>query len=287
MQCDQCTRAMVYHQATRLAMCHYCQDTHPLPDYCPACHKKLLLFGLGIQRIEDELIRKFPLARTARMDSDTMTGAAQFAKLLSDMKAGEVDILLGTQMVAKGLDFPGVTLVGVVSADTSLTISDFRSSERTFQLVVQVAGRAGRAHSGGEVIVQTVHPDEPAIVRAVEHDYDGFARHELPLRQEMKLPPFERMVRLVVRHHQAETVERDCQTLAERLRGLVRPADEVRMIGPLTAPVAKIKNQYRWHILLSCPRPGLIQQRIGDVLDNLARELSSELIADDDPLSLA
>ncbi|KPK83893.1 MAG: hypothetical protein AMJ81_07060, partial [Phycisphaerae bacterium SM23_33] len=200
MECVDCTRAMVFHQAIGLAMCHYCQLTAELPRSCPACGKKLVLFGLGIQRIESELARKFPSAVVARMDSDTMTSPRQFRQVFDGFAAGEVDILLGTQMVAKGLDFPTVTLVGIVSADTAMAIPDFRASERTFQLIVQVAGRAGRGTSGGEVVVQTVHPDDPAIQFALRHDYEGFAAAELPLRASAGVPPHVRLVRLLVRH---------------------------------------------------------------------------------------
>ncbi|MCJ7545007.1 MAG: primosomal protein N', partial [Phycisphaerae bacterium] len=229
--CDHCTRAMVFHQTTQLALCHYCQHTAPLPEYCPACRGKLLLFGFGVQRIESELARKFPHARTARMDSDTMTSPRQFRKVLEEFSTGELDILLGTQMVAKGLDFPRVSLVGVVSADTSLAIPDFRASERTFQLVVHVAGRAGRSDVPGEVVVQTLHGDDPAIRLAAGHDYDGFAAGELELRRQAAMPPFVRLVRFVIRHADATKAEDSAGTLAERHKRL-RAGRKVTLLGP-------------------------------------------------------
>ncbi len=287
MQCPDCSRAMVYHQAIQLAQCHYCQHAAALPEYCPACSKKLLLFGMGIQRIEDELARKFPLANVARMDSDTMTTPGQFARLLDGFRAGDIDILLGTQMVAKGLDFPRVALVGVVSADTALSIPDFRAAERTFQLIVQVAGRAGRAERGGEVIVQTLHADEPAIRRAVTHDYDGFADDELPLREQLHLPPYGRLVRLLVRHESATRCEEAADRLAARLRELFPPGRGVSMMGPMPAPIVRIRKQFRRHVLLICPTPGAIQNRLGPLMDELSRDLPAELIADVDPISLA
>ncbi len=287
MQCTDCSRAMVYHQATQLGMCHYCQQTALLPEHCPSCRKKLLLFGMGIQRIEDELGRKFPTARAVRMDSDTMTTPGQFIKLLDDFRAGQIDILLGTQMVAKGLDFPRVSLVGVISADTSLTIPDFRSAERTFQLIVQVAGRAGRAERGGEVIVQTLHADEPAIQRAVEHDYEGFAKGELPSREQVGLPPYTRMVRLLVRHTSATQCEQAATELIERLRVIFPDSSGVAMMGPMIPPVARIRKQFRWHILLTCKTPGFIQSRLRPLIDKLTREIPAELLADVDPTSLA
>lgn len=287
MQCDDCSRPMVYHQATQLAVCHYCSRSSTLPQWCPACNRKLLLFGMGIQRIEDELSRKFPTARVARMDSDTMTTAKQFARLLDDFRAGKIDLLLGTQMVAKGLDFPRVTLVGVASADTSLAIPDFRSAERTFQLIVQVAGRAGRASEGGEVIVQTLHADEPAIQMALTHDYEGFAAGELPSRQQVGLPPFTRIVRLIVRHEQAGRAEAAAHALAEKLRSVFAPAGGVRMMGPSIAPIARIRKQTRWHVLLLCEKPGVIQALLADQMDRLAREVPADLVADVDPTNLA
>ena len=283
--CEHCTRTMVFHQATQLAMCHYCQHTKALPECCPACRGKILLFGMGIQRVESELARKFPTARVARMDSDTMTSPRQFQKVFEEFSCGRLDILLGTQMVAKGLDFPGVSLVGVASADTSLMIPDFRAAERTFQLIVQVAGRAGRSDLPGEVIVQTLHEDEPAIRFAVRHDYDGFAAWELPSRQSVGLPPFTRIVRLIVRHANPDKAEQGAKDLAGKLAALLPPG-EVRIVGPQPAGVLKIRNQFRHQILLICPRPGQIQQALFGRIEGLCRDNPAEVIADVDPIHL-
>ena len=285
LMCEHCSHPMVYHQATRLAMCHQCNYTCMLPEHCPVEGGKLLLFGYGVQRIEGELLRKFPQARVARMDSDTMTSPAQFQNVFRQMAAGEVDILLGTQMVAKGLDFPGVLLVGVASADTSLAIPDFRSSERTFQLIVQVAGRAGRGTEGGEVVVQTLHEDEPTIQLAARHDFDGFAARELPLRKEMSLPPYWRMVRFIVRHEKQDKAQQAADDLAVGLRELL-PAEKIITIGPQPAGVARINNQYRFHILLRCATAGLIQQRIFPRMETLCKQLGAEVLADADPMNL-
>jgi primosomal protein N' (replication factor Y) len=284
-QCDHCTRPMVFHQATQLVMCHYCQHTAALPEYCPVCRGKILLFGLGIQRIEGELARKFPLARVARMDSDTMTSAAQFKRVLDEFGAGQIDILLGTQMVAKGLDFPRVSLVGVISADTSLTIPDFRASERTFQLIVQVAGRAGRADIPGEVIVQTLYEDEPAIQFAVKHDYDGFAAKELPLRSDAHLPPYWRLVRFVIRQEDASKGQEAATQLAARLQSAMPP--EVMILGPSPAGIFKIKNQFRFQVLLMSPKAGLVQQYLHNRLAACIKGLTADIIADADPMTLS
>jgi primosomal protein N' (replication factor Y) len=282
--CDHCTRAMVFHRPTQLAMCHYCQHTAPLPEVCPACRGKLLLFGLGIQRIESELSRKFPHAHLARMDSDTMTSAGQFRQVFEEFSAGRLDILLGTQMVAKGLDFPRVSLVGVVSADTSLAIPDFRAAERTFQLIVHVAGRAGRSDLPGEVVVQTLHGDDPAIRFATGHDYEGFAAWELPLRKQAAVPPFTRMLRFIVRHADATKAEESAKTLANRLRELLA-AKPVTIQGPQPAIVRKIQNLFRFQVLLSAAG-GVIQPLLSPHMESLCRHLPAEVIPDVDPVNL-
>ncbi|MFB3891439.1 MAG: primosomal protein N' [Phycisphaerae bacterium] len=296
MTCENCTRAMVFHQATRLVLCHYCQHTSELPEQCPACGKKLLLFGYGIQRIENELAAKFPNARAARMDSDTMTTPQQFQRVFDELAAGKIDILLGTQMVAKGLDFPRVSLVGVVSADTSLSIADFRAAERTFQLIVQVAGRAGRGQTGGEVVVQTLHDQEPAIVFAATHDYDGFAAKELALRKQIGYPPFSRIVRLISRHKNVDKARQGAADLAAALKAILSkggepgrtggPSQAIRIIGPQPAQVLKVRNEFRFDILLMSARPGAIQQLLAGRMDAICRPITAEIIADVDPVNL-
>ena len=286
LDCEQCSRTMVFHQAIALAMCHYCQATAIVPRACPACQKKLVLFGLGIQRIESELARKFPSAAVARMDSDTMTSPAQFRKVLDAFAAGAIDILLGTQMVAKGLDFPRVTLVGVVSADTALAIPDFRAGERTFQLIVQVAGRAGRSDLPGEVVVQTWYPDDPAIRFALTHDYAGFSQYELLQREQTQMPPFSRMVRFVLRGAVATRTAEAAQGMADHLRKVFQADRDVRIIGPMQAGVFKIRNQFRFQIICACPRAGLIQSRLAADLPRLAGTLGAEIVVDADPMNL-
>ncbi|MHC4985195.1 MAG: replication restart helicase PriA, partial [Planctomycetota bacterium] len=285
MKCDHCERSMVFHQATQLAMCHYCQHTAALPDHCPACGGKLLLFGMGIQRVEGELARKFPEARVARMDSDTMTSPKQFQKVFDAFSGGELDILLGTQMVGKGLDFPGVSLVGVISADTSLTIPDFRAAERTFQLIVQVAGRAGRAEHAGDVVVQTLHADEPAVKLAAQHDYDGFVKEELPTRQAAELPPATRMVRFIVRDRSSAKVAESAEALAAKLKALL--GDHVlAFYGPQPAGVPRIRDHYRWQILVIVAAAGAVQRIVFPLMAELGREIHSEIVADVDPVNL-
>ena len=284
-ECEHCSRPMIFHQATQMCICHYCQETSALPERCPACSGKLLLFGMGIQRIEGELARKFPQAKVARMDSDTMTTPGQFRKVFEAFGSGELDILLGTQMVGKGLDFPRVSLVGVVSADTSLIIPDFRASERTFQLIVQVAGRAGRADLRGQVVVQTLHADEPAIQFAATHDYKSFAAWELPLRKEAGLPPYSRLVRFVVRHEKLDRAEAGADALAAALRPHLPP--EVVFWGPDPAAIKRIRNKFRFQILLIAPRPGMIQKALAGRMERIVHDIPAEVLADADPVSLA
>jgi primosomal protein N' (replication factor Y) len=284
-ECEHCSRPMIFHQATQMCMCHYCQASSALPEHCPACSGKLLLFGLGIQRIEGELARKFPQAKLARMDSDTMTTPGQFRKVFDAFGAGELDILLGTQMVGKGLDFPRVSLVGIVSADTSLIIPDFRASERTFQLIVQVAGRAGRAEMPGQVVVQTLHADEPAIRFATTHDYKGFAAWELPLRKEAHLPPYARLVRFIVRHENVDRASAAAAALAAALRPHL-PADVV-FWGPDPAAIKRIRDKFRFQILLIAARPGVIQTALAGRMERIVHDIPAEVLADADPVSLA
>jgi primosomal protein N' (replication factor Y) (superfamily II helicase) len=285
--CDNCTRPMVFHQATEMAICHYCQGSVGVPDRCPACGGKLLLFGMGIQRVENELGRKFPGAKFARVDSDTMTSPKQFKKVFDDFSSGELDILLGTQMVGKGLDFPGVSLVGVLSADTALQMPDFRAAERTFQLIVQVAGRAGRSDLPGRVVVQTLHPDEPSIIYASQHDYNGFAEIEMSQRSEANLPPFSRMIRFVVRHEKANKAQDGADELARALRVLL-PAERIFMMGPAQAGIIKLRKMFRYEITvtpLSGPS-GWVQNVLYPQMGSLSRSNPAEVVIDVDPMNL-
>src|SRR5438270_7894677 len=164
--------------------CHYCLAVSPLPDKCPTCGKKLSLFGLGTQRVEEELSRKFPDLKYARVDSDSMHGSKDYETLLAKFGRGEIQVMLGTQMIAKGLDYPNVTLVGVISGDTALALPDFRAAERTFQLITQVAGRAGRGDAPGRVVLQTFNPEDRTIQAAIQQDFTGFAKEELEQRKQ-------------------------------------------------------------------------------------------------------
>ena len=220
VRCPQCSIALTHHLTGHLAICHYCDYQIPPPAVCPECRSPGIRYsGVGTQRLEAEVKARFPHHRCLRMDTDTMQKPGSHERALAAFHSGEVKILLGTQMIAKGLDFPNVTLVGVINADTALHLPDFRAAERTFQLVTQVAGRTGRGPRGGRVLVQTFSPEHPAIMAAVRHDYAAFARQELPTRAALCYPPFSSMIRLVVRGPVEAVAQATADDLGRRLRG--------------------------------------------------------------------
>lgn len=285
LKCDACDIALTHHKTRKVAVCHTCDAEREPPAICPACHASGLHYGgIGTERLEREVRAAFPDASVRRMDSDTMRAPGSHEQVLRAFKAGEVQVLLGTQMIAKGLDFPNVTLVGVVSADTALHLPDFRAAERTFQLVAQVAGRTGRGDRPGRVLVQTYCPDAPAIRCAAQHDYLRFVALELPERQSRGLPPFGRIVRLVARGpNEAATLSFLVQlanTLAEQAH------QGIRMLGPAPAPVSKIKHLYRFHLQLRAARAAPLQTLLHAVLPNVLLPGEVELAVDVDPVSL-
>ena len=248
-ECFQCSVSMTLHRGRGLMICHHCGHTEAPARQCAHCGSRDLSFGgLGTEQVERILLQCFPGARVARMDVDTTRGKWSHRDILDRVRAGKVDILLGTQMIAKGLDFPRVTLVGVINADIGLHLPDFRSCERTFQLLAQVAGRAGRAHLPGEVIVQTYVPEHYVIRAAVAHDYRGFADRELETRRDPAYPPRLRMARILL----SSPVQKDTLASAERLgrwlRGRRGPWPDV--LGPAPAPIEKLHGRFRWHVLL-------------------------------------
>lgn len=263
MRCEHCDASLVYHKdgalpAGGVVRCHHCTCEQMLAKNCPTCGKKVTVFGLGVQRVEQELHKKLPAAKVIRMDSDTMRTASHYQKALDDFKSGQADILLGTQMVAKGLDIDTVRIVGVISGDTALHMPDFRAAERTFQLISQVAGRAGRSTQRGLALVQSYSANDPTIALAAQHDYNRFAKRELEIRAEMNLPPFSRMARIVVRdkdHQQA--VERG-QKMAEKLRQFAAGSQNslVEVRGPFACPIARIADFHRQQIEIFASAPG-------------------------------
>jgi primosomal protein N' (replication factor Y) len=242
----------------RELVCHHCNHRGPIPFQCTACgSKRIRYFGLGTQRVEQAMRELFTGARTLRWDRDTATNRGAHELIMDRFANGEADVLIGTQMVAKGLDLPLVTLVGVVSADTALNLPDFRAAERTFQLLTQVAGRAGRGLLGGQVVVQTYNPGHYAIVAASRHDFGAFSAQELRFRREQGYPPYRRLARLEYRHSKFEHARAEAQRLASGLRATLtaRGLSPEDVMGPAPAFFAKRRNLYRWHIILRADDP--------------------------------
>ena len=257
-KCPQCDLPLTFHRHTSSAICHYCDYQTPVPTACLDCKSPGLRFsGLGTQKLEAEVRARFPNYPCLRMDTDSMQQRGSHERALASFRDGKVRILLGTQMIAKGLDFPNVTLVGVINADTALNLPDFRASERTFQLVTQVAGRTGRGAQGGHVLVQTFAPETPAILAAVRHDYAAFARTELPHRAAAGYPPFTSMVRIVVRGESAANTRALADEMGKRLRA--KATDGVRVLGPAPAPMTKLRGQYRYQIQLQAVESELLR----------------------------
>jgi primosomal protein N' (replication factor Y) len=253
VKCPHCDLALTHHRTGEQALCHYCDYQISAPAKCAECGFEGIRYsGLGTQRLEAEVRAIFPEATCLRMDSDSMQKPGSHEEAFRRFRDGEVDILLGTQMIAKGLDFPNVTLVGVVNADLALHFPDFRAAERTFQLVTQVAGRTGRGDRGGHVLVQTFSPDHPALKAASRHDYRALAAGELPSREEYGYPPFSTLVRIVVRGPEERITEQFSEQLVNELRGaLSQVGGTARVLGPAAAPIAKLRGKFRFHILLA------------------------------------
>ena len=257
--CPDCSISLTLHRAPERLVCHYCRRQEPATDTCPQCGALTLRQrGLGTQQVEKLLSEQLPAARIARMDVDTTSGKWAHADILDRVGRGEVDVLLGTQMIAKGLDFPNVTLVGVIDADVGINLPDFRASERTFQLLSQVAGRAGRGPKGGLVIIQTRVPSHHAVRCAVTHDFERFVAEELPGREDPPYPPTVRLANVVFSGvGEPETVAFALSAGAWFEKALAEIGQgTVRMIGPAPCPVERIKQRWRWHLLLRSTRPG-------------------------------
>ena len=260
---------------------------------CPQCGQKSVRYqGLGTEKLQAEIEEKFPGFVVRRMDSDTMKRPGSHARVLSAFRHGLIHILLGTQMIAKGLDFPNVTLVGVVNADVGLHIPDFRSAERTFQLLSQVAGRAGRGPRGGRVLVQTFNPEHPSIALAAAHDYVGFVRQELPHRLMHHYPPYQRLARLIVRSQDREMAAGFAERLAIAFQSALQrletagKAPDIRLLGPAEAPVFRLKNYYRYHFQLQSPSAGTLHQLLREVLPSLRPPTGTEFTIDVDPFTM-
>jgi primosomal protein N' (replication factor Y) (superfamily II helicase) len=286
-QCPRCSISLTVHQSPPALRCHYCGHEEPLPFSCRVCANPVQqMRGVGTQQLERMLAERFPEARVSRMDLDTTSTKWSHQRILGAVEKGDVDLLIGTQMIAKGLDFPNVTLVGVVDADTGLYLPDFRSAERTFQLLAQVAGRAGRGPKGGRVLVQTRHPTHHALVSAAQHDTEGFLREERALREFPTYPPLTSLVNLLLSGSKERDVSIRAATLADWCTALIRRHElPITVLGPAPCPLVRIKDRWRWHVLLKGP-----SEELGRVVRYAARRLkrdgNTRLVIDRDPVSL-
>ncbi|MDB5174417.1 MAG: priA, partial [Phycisphaerales bacterium] len=302
VQCKYCDATMTYHRSaashargatlaegvhTGQLHCHYCLAVNPLPGKCDHCGKLLSLFGLGTQRVEEEIQRKFPDLKFARVDSDSMHSVKDYEALLGRFAKGEVQVMLGTQMIAKGLDYPNVTLVGVISGDTALALPDFRAAERTFQLITQVAGRAGRGDAAGRVILQTFLPDDPTIQAAIRQDFVGFAKTELKSRRDVGLPPFARMVRIVMRDQDQQKLHKHSEELAAKFTEAVNAAgNEVRMKGPMPCAISRIAGYHRSQLVMTAASATPLQKVLATVRQQGGLARNERIAVDVDPVSL-
>ncbi|HZZ78174.1 MAG TPA: primosomal protein N' [Gemmataceae bacterium] len=287
--CKFCDLSMTFHRDRHIIMCHYCgYETRP-PEKCPICGTGQVLYqGMGTEKLQAEIQRKFAGWAVERMDSDTMKRPGSHQRVLDAFRKGDIKILLGTQMIAKGLDFPAVTLVGVINADVGLHHADFRASERTFQLLTQVAGRAGRGAQGGYVYIQTMQPEHPSIALAVNHDYLRFAAAEMKVRRAHRYPPFERMARLLVRSRDEKAGNEYANRLAaafnvelDRRKAAKEPT--LRLLGPAEAPVFRLKGYFRFHFQLHSASSAVLHQVLRAVLPSVRATANVELTVDIDP----
>ncbi len=288
LKCPRCDITLNFHRKTRVAECHYCGHQQRPPTSCPECGLEGIRFGgTGTERVAEAVDQLFPAHAAIRMDSDTTKARRAHEEKLEAFRSGRADILIGTQMVAKGLDFPNVTTVGVVNADVALHLPDFRSRERTFQLLAQVAGRTGRGPAGGRVVIQTFMPQEPSIRAAAGHDYAAFARHELPHRRRYGYPPFGRLARIVCRGRDLTRVEQHARALAVALRRLGEELENgSQVLGPAPAPVARIRGRHRQHLLLKCPDARSVQDLLRRAAPLLGGPAGVKAVVDVDPISL-
>jgi primosomal protein N' (replication factor Y) len=288
-ECPACNISLTVHRTPDGLRCHYCGYDAPMPVTCPQCDADAHWSrGIGTQALERWLVERYPRARLARMDADTTSGKWSHRRILDAVARREVDVLFGTQMIAKGLDFPNVTLVGVVDADTGLHLPDYRAAERTFQLIAQVAGRAGRGPSGGRVLVQTHSPGHDALVAASQHDFESFAAREIEARRSPAYPPHVGLVNTIVSGTRESDVADSAVALAEWFRGLAsaRGRGAVDVVGPAPAPLNRIKRRWRWHVVLRSAERRLLGKIVRYAMLRAPIARTVRVVYDRDPVSL-
>ncbi len=286
LYCSHCAVALTFHQEQQEAVCHYCNFHTPAPNVCRKCKSPLLKFsGIGTEKVESEMARLFPQARIGRLDTDTTKKKGSHEEILRKFREREIDILVGTQMIAKGFDFQHVTLVGIVNADTGLLLPDFRSAERTFQLLTQMAGRTGRGKDPGKVFIQTYSTHHYSIQFASQHDYFGFFKEELERRRVHNYPPFSRLINIMFRGKKELAVEEQ----ANEFRKLLKPhltAGDVELIGPAPLPIYRLRGHFRWHLMLRGKEIDSMQSAIRAALENLKRKTGVFQAIDTDPVTI-
>jgi primosomal protein N' (replication factor Y) len=281
LRCSRCDISLTYHKSSSRALCHYCGLEADPPKECPECKfPGIRYMGVGTEKVADIAGKVWPRATIRRMDSDSMKKRTALGEILSEFKAGKIDILVGTQMIAKGHDFPDVTVVGVVDADTALSFPDFRAAERTFQLICQVAGRAGRSEKGGHVVIQTHNPDHYAIQYAAEYDFEKFAEKELAARRALGYPPFGKLARILCTAKDQESAAKAAEIAAGRARGYLG----IQVLGPAPAPIERVKEKWRWHVLLKAPLEMCIEDVVRSICEERIR--GAQIVVDVDPVSV-
>ena len=289
-ECPNCSVSLTYHRKAQILCCHVCGHTEPVPALCPKaeCRNPAIRYsGLGTEKVEDTLIKLFPDARIKRMDSDALKRKDDYRRILGDFRVGKIDILVGTQMIAKGLHFPNVTLVGIIYADLALHLPDFRAAERTFQLLTQVAGRAGRGDIEGEVFVQSFTPFHPAIQYARRHDFGGFYEQEIEFREQLKYPPISRVALLTLKGRNEDKVKLSADHLRKELeKGLVEIKDLI-IAGPAAAPLARAECNYRYQIMLRARQMTAVSQRLALLSQAITLADDVSLSIDIDPVNMA
>jgi primosomal protein N' (replication factor Y) len=289
VRCVNCSVSLTYHRREHHLICHYCGYSMAVPSACPSCGSEYLYYvGEGTEKIEQKFAALFPGARVARLDRDVASRRSEFLRVLSDFKEGKIDILVGTQLIAKGHDFPGVTLVGVVSADMGLGLPDFRSAERTFQLLTQVAGRAGRGDAPGRVLVQTFFPEHYAVRLAAEQNYGGFFSKEMGFRRMMHYPPLTALAHVVAQHEKLEKAAEVAKTIGEFFTRVEGQSPGIKILGPGPAPLARVERRYRIQFLLK----SVSRARLHALLKQLAGHCEKagipprEVMIDVDPVNI-
>ncbi|WP_125153791.1 primosomal protein N' [Clostridium rectalis] len=288
-KCKNCDIALTYHSYENNMVCHYCGNKNKITKVCPKCGSKYVkYFGVGTEKVEEEIKKYFPKARTLRMDFDTTRRKNAYENIYNEFKNGRADILVGTQMIAKGLDFKNVTLVGVIAADTSLNIPDFKATERTFQLITQVSGRAGRGEKMGKVIVQTYNPDNYSIVYAANNNYFKFYSEEIQLRHIMNYPPFVELMLINMSSENEQILIKSIQNVGINLKDFLKSNDKIEVLGPCPCEISKIKNNYRWQIIIKGNLDSNLKIKIKNFIYKLIKDVYNDvrISIDSNPISL-